>query len=295
MTGCFTGKESGALRFPFFFLAVVAALFSSCGKPAEDSRAVASVNTRVLTMEMIRSQTDSSRQLTDAELRQFVNRWVTSELLYQEAQRKGYDGLAEIQQKVAEAKKQLVIAELLEKDVYTLAESSIRPDETASYYQSHAGEFALKENLVLLSIAIFSQNESAVQFRAAALGEAGWNAAVNEYRADSAKGMISLSDSLFFSQSSLYPPELWKVASVLGAQEVSFPVNTSAGYVVMRSLGQYKKGMLAPYAYVEPEIRSRLAMERRQQKYQEYIQTLRAKHEIQFMLPATDSLKLEGE
>ena len=288
-------KESGDRRFPLFFLVAVLALLSGCGETAQDRRVVASVNTRVLTMEMIRSQTDSSQKLTDAELQQYVNRWVTSELLYEEAQRKGYDETEEIRQKVAEARKQLSIAELLEREVYALAESSIQPDEIDSYYQSHNSEFALNENLVRLSVAIFSQNDAAVQFRASALGESGWDAAVDEFRNDTAKGMISLSDSLFFTQSSLYPPDLWKVASALGMQEVSFPVNTSVGYVVMRSLGQFKKGTPAPYTYVEPEIRSRLTMERRQQKYQEYIQQLRTKYAVQFMLPAADSLRLEGE
>jgi parvulin-like peptidyl-prolyl isomerase len=246
-------------------------------------------------MEMIQTQMDTSMKLTDAELRQYVNRWVTSELLYQEAQRKGYDETEELTFKVAEAKKQLSIAELLEKEVYTLAESSIRPDEVAFYFQSHLDEFILKENLVRISIAIFARNEEAVQFRAAALGGAGWDAAVEEFRNDTSKGMISLSDSLFYLQSSLYPPELWKVASALGMQEVSFPVNTSVGYVVLRSVGQYKKGSPSPFAYVEPEIRTRLAMERRQQKYQEYIQSLRNRHAVQLMLPPADSLRYEGE
>ena len=295
MIQSFLPKGSGINRFPFFFLILLAAVISGCGKTAQDSRVVASVNTSVLTMEMIRSQMDSSQKLTDADLRQYVNRWVTSELLYQEARRKGYDETKEIMEKVAEAKKQLSIAELLEKEVYTLAENSIQPDEIDSYYQSHSSEFALQENLVRLSIAIFNQNDAAVEFRASALGESGWNAAVEKFRNDITKGMISLTDSLFFSQSSLYPPELWKVASALGTQEVSFPVNTSVGFVVMRSLGQYKKGTPAPFAYSEPEIRSRLTMERRQKKYQEYIQTLRTKHEVQFMLPAADTLRLGGE
>lgn len=288
-------KESGKHRFPFFFVAAFAVIIASCGETAQDKRAVASVNTQILTMDMIYAHMDSSKQLTDAELRQYVNQWVTNELLYQEAQRKGYDETDEVRLKVAEAKKQLSIAELLEKEVYSLTEQDIRPDEVAFYYQSHADEFILKENLVRLSIAVFARNDDAVHFRVSALSGLGWNNAVEEFKNDTSKGMVSISDSLFYFQSSLYPPELWKVASALGIEEVSFPVSTSVGYVVLRSIGQYKKGNPAPFAYVEPEIRTRLAMERRQKKYQEFIQALRVKHAVQFMLPQAETPNAQGE
>lgn len=289
------------LRFPFFFLIVLLTMFTSCSQEQQSQQIVARVNDQVLTMEMIRSQVDSSRTLSTVELQQYVHRWVTNELLYQEARQRGYDVSEEIQRKVADARKQFSIAELLEKEIYSLAENSIRPDKIASYYQAHSDEYVLKENMVQLSLAIFNQSSEANQFRASALGAAGWQNSIRSmlrierFRTDETKGLLSFSDSLFFTQSSLYPPELWKVATALGMLEVSFPVRTSVGYVVMRSLGQFKKGAMTPLHYVEDDIRQRLTMELRQERYQTFVQTLRNKHTVQFMIPTTDSLAPGGE
>lgn len=282
-------------RFPFFFLGVSCVIMFGCGEQRPNGRVVARVNDQVLTLEMIEAQSDTSRKPSSDELRQYVNRWVTNELLFQEALQKGYDASDEIRTKVKEAHKQLSIAELLEKEVYDLAEKSITSSDVMAYYQSHIGEFTVNDDLVRLSIAVFNRNDVATQFRAIALGPQGWQEAVAAFRSDVTKGMISYSDSLFFTQSTLYPSELWKVASILGQYEVSFPVKTSAGFFVIRLLGQHKRGTTAPLPYVEGEIHQRLAMERRREKYQEFIQQLRTKHTVQFMLSQSDSSAFGGE
>lgn len=292
MTNSRTWEES-VPRFPLFFLFTLILLLSGCTKTEESGTVVARVNDKVLTLEAIRAHSDPSRLLTQSEVQQFANRWVINEMLYQEAQQRGYDESEQIRTKVEDALKQLTIADLLEKEVYTVAESSVPQNEIASYFQSHNSEFMLQENIVRLSVAVFAEIEPANQFRTSALGAAGWTASVDEYGTDPAKGLISYTDSTFYSQSSLYPPELWKVAGALGMMEVSFPVKTSVGYVVMRSLGQFKSGTNAPLAFVEPQIRSRLTMERRQQRYQQYIQSLRSKHAVQMMVAAQDSLSGE--
>lgn len=287
-------KESACGRFPFFFLLLAITAFAGCEQSPPAGRAVARVNNSVLTMEMIREQVDTGRVLNETDIRQFVNRWITNELLYQESQQKGIENTDAIERKVAEARKQLSIAELLEQEVYAAAEKSIQNSEVAAYYQEHSDEYLLSDDLVRLSVIIFNTNAAASRFRSSALGEIGWDESVRIFREDAAGGVASYSDSLFFTQPSLYPPELWKVATALGMFEVSFPVNTSIGYVVMRSLGQYKKGTLSPIHYVQNDIRHRLTMERRQQRYQEYIQRLRTKHSVQYMYTAADSSAQEG-
>jgi hypothetical protein len=282
-------EESVLLRFPLFIF-IITIFATGCTQEQTAGNIVARVNNQTLTMEMVRANSNGGDQLTQDDIRQIANRWITNELLYQEAQQRGYDAAEHIQRKISEAKKQLCISELLENEVYSLAESSIRPEEIATYFQIHNSEFILRDNLVKLSVVIFQSIESANQFREATLGEQGWNNSVSQFRANSANPIMSVRDSIFFTQSSLYPPELWKVANALGMFEVSFPVKTSVGFVVMRSLGQFKTGTSSPLQYVESEIRARLAMELRQQRYQQFIQTLRNKYTVQLMVATQDSL-----
>jgi hypothetical protein len=288
-----SAREESVLRFPLLFLFLILLSSAGCTKTEESGTVVARVNNTVLTMEKIRADTDPSQQLTPSEVRQYANRWVVDELLFQEAQQRGYDVTEQIKAKVEDARKQLTIADLLEKEVYSITDGSIRQSEVASYFQSHNSEFLLQENIARLSVAIFSELEPANQFRTAVLGETGWNTGIERFGGDPLKGLISYTDSTFYTQSSLYPPELWKVAGALGMLEVSFPVQTSVGFVVMRSLGQFKSGTNAPLAYVEPQIRSRLTMELRRQRYQQYIQGLRSKHSVQMMVAVQDSLSGE--
>lgn len=282
-------KESVRGRFPLFFSLLLVAALTGCEQDRQQEQVVARVNNSVLTMEMIRERVDSARVLDETDIRQFVNRWITNELLYQESLQKGIENTDGIERKVEEARKQLSIAELLEQEVYAAAERSIHNSEVAAYYQSHSNEYLLSDDLIRLSVIIFNSNTSASRFRSSALGEMGWDESVRMFRTDTGSGVVSYSDSLFFTQPSLYPPELWKVATALGMFEVSFPVNTSIGYVVMRSLGQYKKGTLSPIHYIQNDIRHRLTMERRQQRYQEFIQRLRTKHTVQYLYTTPDS------
>ncbi len=276
-------------RFPLFIF-IITLFAAGCTQKQTAENIVARVNNQILTMEMVRENSSGVDELTRDDIRQIANRWITNELLYQEAQQRGYDDAEHIQRKISDAKKQFCISELLENEVYSLAESTVRLDEIALYLQAHTSEFILRENLIKLSVIIFQSLESANRFRETALGVQGWNNSVIQFRTNSGNPIMSFRDSIFFTQSSLYPPELWKVANALGMFEVSFPVKTSIGFVIMCSLGQFKSGAPSPLQYVESEIRTRLAMELRQQRYQQFMQILRTKHTVQLMVATQDSL-----
>lgn len=281
-------REGSVRRFPLF-LFLLALAVASCTAPQPSGTPVAQVNDRVLTMEMITAATANGQEPTPAEARAYARRWVTTELLYQEAQQRGIDASEPIQQKLTEARRQLSIAELLEKEVYALAAQEVRREDVAEYFQKHSEDFTLHETLIRLSVAIFHEQDQANAFRSAAISGGDWNAAVEQFRTDPAKGMMSCTDSIFYTRSSLYPQELWKVAGALGMSEISFPIKTSVGQIVLRSLGQFKENTVAPLAYVETEIRNRLAMERRQERYRQFLQQLRSKHTVTMMLAGSDS------
>lgn len=287
-------EESGC-RFPLFFLLMLLATAAGCTRTEVSGTVVARVNDNVLTLESIKEHVDPSQPLSENEIQQYANRWIINELLFQEAQRRGYDESENIQRKMEDALKQLTIAELLEKEVYSIAENSIRPSEIAAYYQSNNPDFILRENIARLSIAVFKGLEKANRFRTKVISDNNWSKNAAEFGADANAELISLTDSIFYSQSTLYPPELWKVASAMGLYDVSFPVKTSVGYVVIQSLGQYKAGTNAPLSYVEPQIRNRLTMDRRQQRYQTFLQSLRAKHAVQLVMAPQDSTTIGRE
>jgi hypothetical protein len=280
--------EESAVRFPLFIFCLFLGLTLGCTETQPSGTPVAKVNDHILTVEMIRGNASASQTLTQNDIQQYAKRWVTNELLYQEAQLRGLDGSDAKQQKLIEAQKQLSIAELLEKEVYSSVMGEIGREDVAAYFQNHSDEFTLHETLIRLSVVIFSEFEPANDFRTAVLsGSIGMQRSINI--GDATKGLMSYSDSIFYTKSSLYPQELWKVAGALGMSEISFPIKTSVGQIVLRSLGQFKEGTVAPLQFVEVEIRNRLAMERRQKRYQQFLQELRAKHTVTLMFAGSDS------
>jgi peptidyl-prolyl cis-trans isomerase C len=271
---------------------LLALICVSCNRQSSQGREVARVNDQPLTLEMIRQHLDTSRGVSEMQVRMFTNRWVNSELLYQEAKRLGIDNSDQVLQSLEDAKKQLTINALLEKEIFTDSSSSVTADEVIQYFRNHSDDFSLSNDIVWISFVVFADKTPAENFRSSALKEKGWTASVNEIRGSS--DMITQSDSVFYTESSLYPPELWKVATALGTNEVSFPVKTQAGYFILFSLGNFSKGTIPPMQYVVDNIRSRLVMEKRQQRYAQYLESLRKRHTVQINLTGipfdTDSL-----
>ncbi len=286
---------------PFLAAAFFALLNLSCGKSGPETNEVARVDNNTLTLEMIRTQLDSGRSISQSEVHLFADRWINSELLYAEAQRQGLENSSAVQQQLEEARKQLSINALLEKEIFIDTPQSIPDDKVSSYYSAHKNEFTLTNDVVWISFAVFAERKPAVNFRSSVLQGSGWSASIENFRTgdDSSSALLTFSDSVFYTQSMLFPAELWKVAKTLGTKEVSFPVKTSAGYFVILSYGSFAKGSIPPLNYVENDIRGRIVMEKRQQRMAQFLESLRKRHIVELNLAGVpsepDSARPPGE
>ncbi len=279
------------MRYIFLAAAVSALLSFSCGKSAPGPHEVARVDNNALTLEMIRAQLDSGSTISQSEVHLFADKWINSELLYAEAQRLGLENSPTVQRQLEEARKQLAINALLEKEIFTDTPQSVAEDEVSSYYNNHKNEFTLADDVVWISFAVFAERKPAAEFRASVLQGSGWNAGIQNFRAggDSSSALLTYSDSVFYTQRMLFPAELWKVAQTLGKSEVSFPVKTSAGYFVIFSHGRFDKGSTPPLSYAENDIRGRIVMEKRQQRMAGFLESLRKRHIVELNLAGVPS------
>ena len=266
-------------------------VISSCSQRADQTQEIARVDDQSLTSEKIHKFFDTTSGISEMQVRMFARQWVNSEILYQEAKRQGLDHSESVLQNLEDARRQLSINALLEKEVFTETPQSISKDETAIYFRNHLDEFALREDIVQISLAVFTEREPAASFREEALRGGGWQAAIAAAQIPN-DGKVSLAtktDSAFFTQATLFPTKLWKVTSALGVGEVSFPVKTSAGYFVIMLLGSFQHGATPPMEYVEDAIKSRLVMQHRQERLAEYLETARKKHSVQINLTGVAS------
>jgi hypothetical protein len=262
------------------------ALLAGCGTKDSGRRPVARIDDRTLTMDDVRARLDSTRGVTQAQVGEFARRWINDEILYREAVRRGLDNKEAVKAQVEEAKRQFAINALLQDEVYNRNSSESSPEEVAQYYAAHNKEFTLPTDVALVSLLLFTDRDAANTFRTAVLKGSPWSQAVQQAIADPKQSSVILAriDSMYYTQSTLLPVELWRVASASTKQEPSFPVHTDEGSYVLTVWKLSRQGQVADLAYAEREIRSRLTIERRRQALSVLLERLRSNHAVEMML-----------
>ena len=262
------------------------AFLAGCGTKNSGQRPVARIDDRTLTLEDVRARLDSSRGVTSAQVGEFARRWINDEILYREAVRRGLDNTESVRAQVEEAKRQLAINALLQAEVYTQSSAESTPEDIAQYYTAHNKEFTLPTDVALVSLLLFTDRDAANAFRTVVLKGTPWAQAVRQAMADPKQSTMILAtmDSVYYTQSTLLPVELWRVASASTKQEPSFPVHTDEGSYILIVWKLNRQGQIADQAYVEREIRSRLAIDRRRRALDGLIERLRSKHAVELMV-----------
>lgn len=283
-------------RTRFLALVVLALLIAGCRRREPSVTPVARLDNTTLTLEEIKAQLDSSRGVSAAQLNEYIQRWINDEILYREAMRRGLDGKESVRARVEEVRRQLAINALLDEVVYTQGSSHSSPQEVAQYYQTHINEFVLSTDVALVSFALFRDRDAANTFRTKVLQGTRWGDARKQALADpqQAAQIAVHVDSAYYTQSTLFPVELWRVVAASEKVEPSFPIRTGEGFYVVIVWKLGRQGQRAELPYVEREIRSRLAIERRQRLLSELMENLRAKHTVEILVSAGDTTALKS-
>jgi peptidyl-prolyl cis-trans isomerase C len=262
-----------------------------CGGSGKNGTYVARVNSAVLTQEDLVVTRDSLGAPT-ALSKEYVNEWIVTELLFQEAERRGVPDAAEFQTQLEKTRKRLAVAALLQQEVYGAVDTAaITQEAIVSAFAASGAAYALREDLVQASLVLFRDREAASSFRTTVLRGTSWEEALQRVSAIPAQQaqIIRTADHRYFTRTTLYPEELWRLARSLPHEEVSFPLKASDGYYVLRVHQGFRQGELPPLEYVSGEVREHLMMDMRRQKYDDFIRTLRERHTVDIRDAGADS------
>lgn len=265
-------------------LALVFALGCSQEKP---KAFVARVDQTLLTPDELAAAQDSTGHPQPR--REYVNEWVNDELLYQEAKRRGLADDPRLRRLINDASKKMTIAALLDKELY--GEENVSEDEIVALYNGGGEALRLNEDVANASFVLFDDRDAANTFRGSLLRGTPWAAACDGIRADSSLGshVLQIATRQYFTRTNLYPPELWKLASTLGKDEVSFVVKTSTGYYVLVAHSLKKAGEMPELEYIHGELYDRIVIERRRLKYEKFLAQLRSKHVVEIRFTDEDT------
>lgn len=262
---------------------VVMLMLASC-RHEEKRTVLARVGDAELTLEAAKEHVDTARGSFESQLRLYVASWVNNELVYLEAKRNGIEGAKQFAAKITEVQQEIASQMFLEEYI---ASDTASMNDTArkEYYENHRAEFFVHENMIKLNILLFANREGAGAFAASVSQRGNWSISVNKLLADSAAtGSVTVMPTQYYSQHTLYPSELWKVASTLSINEVSFPVKTSNGYAVLQPIAALKEGTPADYDIVRDEVRERMLMEHRRRRYEELLGNLRKRFNVEVLI-----------
>jgi hypothetical protein len=152
--------------------------------------------------------------------------------------------------------------------------------------------FLLREPVASVSFALFADRDAANAFRTRLLRGATWGEAVTSARTDTLlrAQLLQLVTRQFFSQSTLYPEELWKLARTLQKEEASYAVRTDAGYYILVVHSFRNQGEMPEFEYVRNDLRDRLLIEPRRRRYADLLGNLRSATTVEVRSDILDSI-----
>ncbi|MBI5476869.1 MAG: peptidyl-prolyl cis-trans isomerase [Ignavibacteriales bacterium] len=243
---------------------------------------IARVGDVTLTKEEIHKQFAGFDSLSETEFRQFVQQWINEELLYQEAVRAGVEETPEYKEQLMKIKKQITTQQFIEREIYS--DSSMISDSLArNYFENHRDEFSIRQETIRLQIANFSNREGASAFAASLAKGIAWDSSISIIKNDSLAAADFLGEVLpgYFTEHTLLPTELWKVASTLSMNDISFPVKSSFGYSIIVFLERKQKGDAPVYDAVSSEVKERLTIDKKRKTYQNLLESLYKRYRVE--------------
>jgi hypothetical protein len=268
--------------------AALALTLAACGRDGGRGEYVARVNGAVLTKAEVSHQRDSLGEAAAAS-REYINEWVVNELLYQEAERRGVTDEAAFREQLELTRKRLAVAALLQDQVYSgLDTSAVSNDTVAAVFARDAAAYALREDVTNASLVVFRDRESANAFRSAVLRGASWETTLAGIQAKAPTGspVLRLANRRFFTRATLFPDELWRLARSLSRDDVSFPLHTAEGHVVLRTHQNFRQGETPPLAYASNEVRERLLMRLRRARFEDFVGSVRKRYTVEIPEPS---------
>jgi peptidyl-prolyl cis-trans isomerase C len=272
------------------YLVPFIALFIGCSREGPSRPYVARVGPVELREDDLAGPADSLARARGKSM-SFINEWVVNELLYQEAQRRGLADSDQLRKQLEATRKRLAVEALLEKEVYGGGEDDVHDEEIAGSFKKNVASFTLREDVARVSYALFSERDMANQFRGSILRGSSWEDAVAMCQRDSvhSRELRAVARNQYFTQATLFPDELWKLARSLPKEEVSYAVKTAAGYYVLTVHSVKRVGETPEFEFVRNEVRERLLIERRRARYEQLVSDLRTRHKVEVNLSVADT------
>ena len=272
----------------FFWISILLLMVPlGCGKPGEKrlgNNELVRVNDVAISLEEFRQMSEQQplegkmRLLNEKGLRDFLDNYVINrEVLYQEAKQKGLDKNKEIEMKVENLRRAMVIDALLEQSLK--GKSEVSDNEIQKYYQENKARFTEPLEIKIRHIVVNS--EPALKEVLKRLAEGGsFEKIASLYNVD--KSRENGGNLGFIRRGQLAPTFAQFEEAAFSLQkrgDTSEVVKTPLGYHIIQLL-ETQGTALKPFNAVKEKIRFFLQAKKKQEAYLEFIKEARSRAKI---------------
>ncbi|MFQ5600215.1 MAG: peptidylprolyl isomerase [Candidatus Krumholzibacteriia bacterium] len=215
---------------------------------------------------------DLSESITGAEIREILERWVETELLYQKARREGLDHEPEVAEVLRQMHRRLLADELLQREMQ--ARVHVTKEEIRAYYDAHREQYT--QELHLRHI-VLNTPEEAQEVLEQLRGGASFKALARKHSTDPT---ASRGGDLGFLAKGAMNPAFEAVVFDMEPSELRGPVASSFGFHIVQLAGSRRSSRPVSFEAARDEIMQRLLLEKQQRAHRELLAELRRQAEV---------------
>ncbi len=270
-------------KFKLSFIAglcgVLAFMFlgQGCERSEKPKDVVAQVNNSILTLTRLKEQfpQEYAKLIKKEQYLDFIKRWMDEEILYQDALKKKMDEDPDVQEKILELSKKIVVEAYLKKEFMDI---KYEPEEAAvnHYYQTHADNFVRSETEIKVASLVVESLKLAWEVRGLVTGE-NFIDLVQEY---SIADKLQNFDGLRFQKENDLDSCIAESAFNTRIGGTTTPIKCEDGYHLVRVVDKQNPGTTRALEDVREEIEHHLIQIWRKRNLEEKIDEL--KKEIYF-------------
>jgi peptidyl-prolyl cis-trans isomerase C len=219
---------------------------------------------------------DYERALTAEERKAYFDRWIATQLLYEEAQESGVGVTADMELRLEQLKKNLVADQLVQKVIQERA--IVSGKEVLAYYEAHHDEYVNEYRVSHILVSSLEDAEEVTQL----LETRTFSWVARRHSLDKHTGIGG--DLGFLSKGNM-TPEFEEVVFDMEVGEVSNVIESDFGYHIIKLSAVRASRNKLDYEDAAEEISRLLLLEKRSAVYDSLISSLMARAEIEVIDP----------
>ena len=259
-------------------LALAAACVLGCQKQPSADQVAARVNTAVLTQQDFNEALPPGMaDIPTAGKEDFVRRWINSELLYQEAKRRGLHKDPKIVKQLKDIEREMLANNLLQKEI--IEKQAVNEADAKAYFDKHQEEYQVE---VRLSQILVNSQDQAAQIKAALDKGADFGKLAREKSLDTLTRSRGGDLVAYIPRGSgNLPLDFEETVFVLPAGGISAPIKLPDGYRIIKVAERRPALDRVKFEDVRDGLMYALNMARQKQSFEALVEQLKSKAKVE--------------